>query len=294
MDLNKGKKQKILVCSGGGAHTTSYIGFWKYVYDECQYRPDIIVGTSGGALFGCFMAAGITSKEMQEAIQKYRPWRFFRVSPIKWVADFIFYWGLVRIKKIQRLIDNIFCEYGISWESFKETEFQCVVTDLNDGKRRYVPQDMKMDLSTAISASIAIPGIFEPVWTTVEDGSKHCFVDGGVCEGYPVKAALQRGREKVKILAISPFDVRENREYTFHRKLPYARALYRTLLDAKGEDMIDLLDDELGDFYLPTGFESEHVLDFDWDVIKRNIDLGYKTTAKNSSVIEDFFNKQVI
>ncbi|MFO8078618.1 MAG: patatin-like phospholipase family protein [Thermoplasmatota archaeon] len=292
MDQRTSNRQKILVCSGGGAHTTSYIGFWKYVFDEHHFRPDVIVGTSGGALFGCFMAAGISSEEMQQAIQKYKPWKFFRVAPVKWVADFLFYWGLVRIKKIRRLIENIFHEYNITWESFTDTEFQCVVTDLNDGKRRYIPQDLSMDLSTAISASIAIPGIFEPVWVKMDNGSRHCFVDGGVCEGYPVKAALQRGREKVKILTVSPFDVTKRRQYDFTRKMQYTRALYRTLLDAKGEDMIDLLDENQGDFYLPTGFESEHVLDFDWNVIKNNINLGYETTKKVGPVINRFFQNR--
>ncbi|MBS3778375.1 MAG: patatin-like phospholipase family protein [Candidatus Thermoplasmatota archaeon] len=283
------KKNKILACSGGGAHTTSYIGFWRYVFDEHNYSPDYIVGTSGGALFGCFMAAGLTSKEMEEAFLKYKPWKFFRVIPWLWLRDFIRYWGLVRIKKIQRLLERIFCEYDINWDSFSKTEFQCVVTDLNEGKRMYIPQDMDMDLSTAIAASIAIPGIFEPVWVEVKDGVKHCFVDGGVCEGYPIKAALQQGRDNIKILAISPFDVTQKRQYSFNGKLQYARTLYRTLLDAKGEDLINLLDEDLGDYYLPTGFNSEHVLDFDWDTVKTNIDIGYNNAKNKSNILEKFF-----
>lgn len=285
------KRDKILACSGGGAHTTSYIGFWRHVYDEHNYQPDCIVGTSGGALFGCFMAAGISSKEMEEAFKKYQPWKHFRVAPMLWIADFLFYWGLVRIKKIQRLLDKIFDEYDIDWNSFSETKFQCVVTDLNDGKRKYIPKDMDMGLSTAITASIAIPGIFEPVWVKEKDGDTHCFVDGGVCEGYPIKAALQRGRENVKIFAISPFDVTQKRNYTFKRKMQYARILYRTLLDAKGEDMIDLLEEELGDYYLPTGFKSEHVLDFDWDIVKANIDLGYENAKNAEKIIQKFFEE---
>lgn len=291
MTENKKQRQKILACSGGGAHTTSYIGFWKYVFDEHQYKPDYIVGTSGGALFGCFMAAGISSKEMERTFKKYKPWKEFRVAPMIWIADFLFYWGLVRIQKIQRLLDKIFDDFDIDWNSFTDMKFQCVVTDLNDGKRKYIPSDIDMSLSTAITASIAIPGIFEPVWVKGKDGTKHCFVDGGVCEGYPIKAALQNGRENVKIFAISPFDLTQKREYTFKNKMQYARILYRTLLDAKGEDMIDLLDEDLGDYYLPTGFTSDHVLDFDWDTVKENISLGYKAAKDKADVIDSFFSE---
>jgi len=282
-------REKILACSGGGAHTTSYIGFWKYVHDENNFTPDCIVGTSGGALFGCFMAAGISSREMENAIKKYKPWKQFRLAPLLWMADFLFYWGLVRIEKIQRLLSRIFDEFNIDWDSFSNTEFQCVVTDLNEGKRKYIPQDLDMELSKAVAASIAIPGIFEPVWAKGNDGKRHCFVDGGVCEGYPIKAALRRGRKNIKIFAISPFDVTQTREYSFKKKMQYARILYRTLLDAKGEDMVDLLEESLGDYYLPTGFKSEHVLDFDWKTVKTNIELGYENAKNAGDNIEEFF-----
>jgi len=291
MIKNLKQRDRILACSGGGAHTTSYIGFWKYVYDEHHFTPDCIVGTSGGALFGCFMAAGLTSKEMEDAFLRYKPWKYFKLTPFLWFRDFVRYWVLVLIKKIQRLLDQIFDEYNIDWNSFNKIEFQCVVTDLNEGKRKYIPRDMDMELSTAIAASIAIPGIFEPVWVEGEYGVKHCYVDGGVCEGYPIKAALQRGRDNIKILAISPFDVTQKREYSFDRKIQYARILYRTLLDAKGEDMINLLDENIGDYYLPTGFNSEHVLDFDWETVKTNISIGYNNTKNASDIINAFFQR---
>jgi NTE family protein len=291
MIKNLKQRDRILACSGGGAHTTSYIGFWKYVYDEHHFTPDCIVGTSGGALFGCFMAAGLTSKEMEDAFLRYKPWKYFKLTPFLWFRDFVRYWGLVRIKKIQRLLDQIFDEYNIDWNSFNKIEFQCVVTDLNEGKRKYIPRDMDMELSTAIAASIAIPGIFEPVWVEGKYGVKHCYVDGGVCEGYPIKAALQRGRDNIKILAISPFDVTQKREYSFDGKIQYARILYRTLLDAKGEDMINLLDENIGDYYLPTGFNSEHVLDFDWETVKTNISIGYNNTKNASDIINAFFQR---
>ena len=78
-----------------------------------------------------------------------------------------------------------------------------------------------------------------------------------------------RGRENIKILTISPFDVRKNRSYSFNRKMPYARALYRTLLDAKGEDMIDLLDEGLGDYYLPNNRHLIINCDYYIDCIKK-------------------------
>ena len=283
------KKHRTLVFSAGGAHTTSYIGFWQYVFDEQGYHPDYIIGTSGGALFGCFMAAGLSSQDMRTSLEIYKPWKFFQIAPFKWMIDFWLHWGLLRIGKIQKLLDDILRHYHIDWDSFKETEFQCVITDLSDGIRKYIPQDMNLSLSTAVAASIAIPGIFEPVWVDGDDGRRHCLVDGGVCEGYPVKAALLKGRDQSKILTISPFDLTQKRNYEFSRKMQYGRMLYRTLLDAKGEDMIDLLDSSYGDFYLPTGFVSEHVIDFDEQTIDKNIKIGYENTLKAKQHVDNFF-----
>jgi len=283
------KKKRIIVCSAGGAHTTSYIGFWQYVFDEQGFQPDYIIGTSGGALFGCFMAAGLSSEDMKRSLEIYKPWRFFQIAPFKWMIDFTFYWGLLRIKKIHKLLEDILHHYHIDWDSFEKTKFQCVITDLSDGTRKYIPQDMDLPLATAVTASIAIPGIFEPVWVDGKDGRKHCLVDGGVCEGYPVKAALLHGRDRCKILAISPFDLTRPRKYEFKRKMQYGRMLYRTLLDAKGEDMIDLLDSMHGDFYLPTGFVSDHVIDFNEITIEKNIQIGYEKTVQEKQYIDDFF-----
>jgi predicted acylesterase/phospholipase RssA len=151
---------------------------------------------------------------------------------------------------------------------------------------------MDLPLATAVTSSIAIPGIFEPMWVTDADGRRHCLVDGGVCEGYPVKAALMKGRENVKILAISPFDLTVKRDYVFSRKMQYGRVLYRTLLDAKGEDMIDLLDASCGDLYLPTGYVSDHVIDFDEKTIEKNIQLGYENTTQMKDHIDDYFKKE--
>ncbi|API89255.1 hypothetical protein BKP56_08310 [Marinilactibacillus sp. 15R] len=58
-DIKEGEK-KALVLGGGGARGAFEIGVWKAL-DELGYKPDIVVGTSVGALNGALMLQGNVS-----------------------------------------------------------------------------------------------------------------------------------------------------------------------------------------------------------------------------------------
>jgi len=58
------KKYKLgLALSGGGARGFAHIGVLKFL-DECELKPDIIVGTSAGALMGILYADGYKPDEI--------------------------------------------------------------------------------------------------------------------------------------------------------------------------------------------------------------------------------------
>ena len=54
-----------LALSGGGAKGFAHIGVFRMM-EECALRPDIIVGTSAGALMGTLFADGYSAAEIQE------------------------------------------------------------------------------------------------------------------------------------------------------------------------------------------------------------------------------------
>ena len=54
-----------LALSGGGAKGFAHIGVFRMM-EECALRPDIIVGTSAGALMGALFADGYSAAEIQE------------------------------------------------------------------------------------------------------------------------------------------------------------------------------------------------------------------------------------
>jgi len=63
MDKSKGKKVTGLVLSGGGARGYAHLGVIKAL-NEAAIFPDIISGTSAGAIAGVLYADGYTPEEI--------------------------------------------------------------------------------------------------------------------------------------------------------------------------------------------------------------------------------------
>ncbi|MDL2281937.1 patatin-like phospholipase family protein, partial [Parabacteroides sp. OttesenSCG-928-G06] len=65
MTNKKQKPYKIgLALSGGGAKGFAHVGVFRLL-EECGIKPDIISGTSAGALAGCLFADGYSSDEIR-------------------------------------------------------------------------------------------------------------------------------------------------------------------------------------------------------------------------------------
>jgi len=309
------KRLKIMVLSGGGAHATTYPGVWQVIYDRIypdddsvdeDYIPDYIIGTSGGALFGCLMAAKkdgklISGKSIKDKFKEQKPWELVRIPAIGEGLNFLLDWGLIDIEKIIKRIEKIFNDYGIMWESLDKPAFQCVVTDLTSGMRRYITKESGISIATSVGASLAIPGIFTPVWTYLENfEEKHCLVDGGACEGLPIGAALKLAPEdaknKLKILAISPFKsvlgenggLQETNEIKDLRD--YMQALSRSIIGNKSLDMIKILEcSGVENVRLYTGSRAKNLTDFSQETIENNYQLGRDAAYAKIDEIDRFF-----
>lgn len=323
--MEKNKRLKVLVLSGGGAHTTTYPGIWEIIHDRIHpdshtidedYIPDYIIGTSGGALFGCLMAVKrkgkfLSGNAIKNKFKEQQPWELARVPAPGEGINFLTKWGLIDINTIIDKLKKILGEYHISWESLDKPQFQCVVADLSAGRRRYVKKDSGISLATAVGASIAIPGVFTPVWSYIENiDKKHCFVDGGTCEGLPIRATLglhpEQAKEKLKILMVSPFKTilddchkldngregTDDERYDITEMKDYMQALYRTLLDSKTSDMCQLLNyTEVDNVRVFTDSHATRAMDFSPETIEANYQLGRDAAYKKIEEIDAFFKE---
>ncbi|RIJ48369.1 hypothetical protein D1614_11630 [Maribellus luteus] len=199
-----------LVLSGGGAKGFSHIGILKMLEKE-GIPIDIIVGTSMGNLIGGFYSIGYTAGEI-EAIVKKLDWeevlsdnvqreylshndkmlkqRYLLSLPFSDVKSIGLPQGIIKGQNVL----NIFC--GLAGNLPPHTDFHqlpisfaSVAGDMETGDAVVMKDGF---FPTALFASMAIPGVFQPV---KRDGL--LLVDGGLINNFPVDVAKEMGADIV-------------------------------------------------------------------------------------------------
>ena len=166
-------KKFALVLSGGAAKGYAHIGVLK-VLEKYNLKPDLIVGTSMGALVGGLYSAGKSVEELENLAMK-----------IKGIGSFslfstLFKGNLLNINKIKKILKN---NLGETTHDDCKIKFVSVSTELNTGTEKHFSSGLVYD---SIMASISIPGIFPSV--TI-DGNTYC--DGGTLNNLPEDVAKQ-------------------------------------------------------------------------------------------------------
>lgn len=163
------KKRKLgIVLCGGGARGIAHVGVLRAL-EEYGIFPDMVAGSSMGAIVGAMYAAGKSHKEMMDLIGQIRSHKIIRMGlPFGGLTDLTYLKNMVK-----QNIEND------SFEALQKPLYVCV-SNLNTGHYEFFNSGK---LSSAIIASSAIPLIFKPV--KINDQS---YVDGGVLNNLPVEA----------------------------------------------------------------------------------------------------------
>ena len=156
-----------LVLSGGGARGFAHLGVLQALNEEDIF-PDIISGTSAGALAGALYCDGHTPNEILK-IMKLQ-------SKLDYMRPVVPRDGLLQISGVVKLLENNL--KAKTFDKLKMPLFVCA-TDLNNGRSIYIS---KGELITAVIASSSIPVLFKPVII-----NKIYYVDGGVLDNLPIK-----------------------------------------------------------------------------------------------------------
>lgn len=176
---------RICVALGGGsARGLTHIPYIEAM-DEMGLRPDLIAGTSIGALIGGGWAAGMTGREVRE--HAYDVLGTMRgIAARLWTTHLpglrgVFQNGLPTALDAARVVD-IFTPPGFPLE-FKDlkTPLYVVATDFQSWHQVVFNSG---PLRPAIAGSIAIPSLFRPVAY-----ANHILVDGGVTNPLPLDQA---------------------------------------------------------------------------------------------------------
>jgi NTE family protein len=172
----KGNMKIGYALGGGAARGLSHIGVLK-VLEEHGIFPDIIAGTSVGAIVGALYAGGYKPSEIESLILGM-DWKQL-VSLVDMTLPRT---GLLQGKRVLTLLKSVLRDLTFSQLRW---EFACVATDIIDGKQVVLRDGSLID---AVRASISIPGIFTPV--TIKG---RFLVDGGLINTVPVSVCRDMG-----------------------------------------------------------------------------------------------------
>ncbi len=167
-----------LALGGGSARGFAHIGVLKSL-EQAGLKPDVIVGTSAGALVGAFYAAGFSAWKIEEFAVRTREVDMADLAPGGKR-------GLLVGDSLARFVHDAL--RGARIEDLR-TRFAAVTTDLRTGDIVVLRNG---PVAEAVRASCSIPGVFVPR----ELGGRE-LIDGGLVSPLPVRTTRQMGCDLV-------------------------------------------------------------------------------------------------
>src|SRR4051812_6255164 len=173
-----------LALGSGSARGWAHIGAIRAL-EERGIKPDLVCGTSIGALVGAAYASG--------ELDRLEKW----VTALAWTTvvrlmDLTWRGGLIRGNRLFNLFTPIFLDREISDLPIL---FGAIATELNSGREIWLREGKVLE---AVRASCAMPGLFTPVIR-----NDALVVDGGLVNPVPVSMCRALGADLVIAIDLS-------------------------------------------------------------------------------------------
>ncbi len=174
-----------LALGGGAARGFAHVGVIQ-VLEEAGIKPDLVTGTSAGSLVAALHASGRNGAQLQRIAETMDEATF-----TDWTLP-LFSRGMLRGDALARYVHQ---QVGGRRIEDLSLPLGILATDLQSGQGVLFQRG---DIATAVRASSAVPGLFQPVNISGRE-----YVDGGLVAPVPVRQARQMGAELVIAVDIS-------------------------------------------------------------------------------------------
>lgn len=207
------------VFEGGGVKAIAQIGALA-CFDQLQLRPRRVIGTSGGAIVGAFLAAGATPAQMWDLLaqtdltqfidprwmpnQRWLRRPFYGLVPL--ASGVLLRKAAVRGRRFEAVIaaklKDVCGKENVTFADLKArtgVTLEVIATDITRRRALVLPgaiadfegwadrDPQELSVASAVRMSMALPFIFEPVRLKLaEGGTPVDIVDGGVSSNYPI------------------------------------------------------------------------------------------------------------
>ena len=182
------------VLSGGANLGSIHVGMLQALLEE-GVKPDLIVGTSIGAVNAAYLAADPSLEQVEGLRRLWCDVRAREIFPLSPRHNFR------ALRREGAFFSNrywrTFLEARLPYRSLEETAvpLRITATDFEDGRSVVFDSGSVID---AVMASTALPGIFPPY---AIDGQ--CYLDGAISDQLPLRAALDAGADTIYVMAVS-------------------------------------------------------------------------------------------
>jgi len=189
--------QVAFVLGGGGVFGATQVGMLRALV-EAGIRPDVILGTSVGAVNGAVIAADPSDTGVKGLTDLWRSMGAMgifsenvltRATTLAKHRTHLYSAAPLR-KQLREHLPATFAELQVP--------FQCVAASIERAGARWFSTG---DLPDAVLASCAVPGLLPPV----EIDGEH-FLDGGLVHSIPVGRALALGATDIYVLHVGRID----------------------------------------------------------------------------------------
>jgi len=245
--FRKKKKKWALVLMGGGSRALAHIGILN-VLQKNGLTPDIIVGTSMGAVIGGLFASGISPTKLKEIANDFDINNFIEKPNIPFLSKkkqisileilmlesyksrLLKKLGLNREDRMEAYLRNLTGEICIEELPVK---FVCNAVDLISGREIIFE---KGKLYKALRATMSLPILFEP--TKVGD---MLLLDGGVINNAPVGIAKNLDAHKVILVDVHR-DIKEVPKEEIKNTFQLLHRMVETMVAYKTEEKVKRAD----------------------------------------------------
>lgn len=177
------------VFSGGASLGSVQVGM-AVALEEAGITPDLIIGTSVGAVNGSWFAMGQRATDLADVWHDLERSDLFPVGVLLGLRAIVGRSGhFVSDSGLRSLLQR-----HLSFDRLEEAPvpFQVIATDAVSGDEVVLRSGPALD---AVLASAALPGIFPPV-----DVDGRMLFDGGVSNNTPISRAIEAGATEVWVL----------------------------------------------------------------------------------------------
>ena len=186
-----------LALGGGAARGWAHIGVLRAL-EKAGIKPDIIAGTSIGAVVGGCYAAGRLD-DVEEFARSLTKRRIFGYLDFNFKGT-----GLINGQRLVEMLDRHLGSCNIE---DLETRFTAVATEIGSGHEVWLSRGRLVD---AVRASYALPGVFKPVKI-----DNRWLFDGALVNPIPVSVCRALGARYVIAVNLN-FDISSRSAVTTH------------------------------------------------------------------------------